>query len=71
MKKLPETDASPADRVNDIPRILAALRQAVREALTRHEKLGNPVAVWRDGHVARIPPEEIPDYDDMTDDVDK
>lgn len=37
-----------------------ALRRAVREALLRHKKLGNPVAVWRDGKVVILPPEEIP-----------
>jgi hypothetical protein len=38
----------------------SALQQAVREALIRHKKLGNPVAVWRDGKVVIVPPEEIP-----------
>jgi hypothetical protein len=37
-----------------------ALRRAVREALLRHKKLGNPIAVWRDGKVVIVPPEEIP-----------
>lgn len=37
-----------------------ALRRAVREALIRHKKLGNPIAVWRDGKVVIVPPEEIP-----------
>jgi len=38
----------------------AALERAVKEALRRHKKLGNPVVVWRDGRVVEIPPEEIP-----------
>jgi isoaspartyl peptidase/L-asparaginase-like protein (Ntn-hydrolase superfamily) len=37
-----------------------ALRRAVREALSRHKKLGNSIAVWRDGKVVIVPPEEIP-----------
>jgi hypothetical protein len=37
-----------------------ALRRAVREALIRHKKLGNSIAVWRDGKVVIVPPEEIP-----------
>ena len=37
-----------------------ALRRAVKAALLRHKKLGNPIAVWRDGEVVEIPPEEIP-----------
>ncbi len=55
-------DATPAERVNDIPRILRALRQAVREALLDHKRAGNPVAVWQDGRVVWIPPEEIPEW---------
>jgi hypothetical protein len=38
-----------------------ALRQAVREAVLRHKRLGQPIAVWRDGRVVEIPPEEIPE----------
>ena len=37
-----------------------ALQRAVREALIRHKKLGEPVAVWRDGEAVILPPEEIP-----------
>ena len=36
-----------------------AVRKAVREAVLRHKLLGNPIAVWRDGKVVWIPPEEI------------
>ncbi|HJQ23848.1 MAG TPA: hypothetical protein VKA60_08010 [Blastocatellia bacterium] len=34
-------------------------RRAVRHALLMHKRAGNPIAVWRDGQVAIIPPEEI------------
>jgi len=37
-----------------------ALQRAVREALVRHKKLGEFVAVWRDGKAVILPPEEIP-----------
>lgn len=37
-----------------------AMRRGVREALIRHKKLGNSVAIWRDGKAVVIPPEEIP-----------
>jgi len=57
-----DRDLSPAERANDIPRILRALRQAVREALLDHKRAGNPVAIWRDGRVVWIPPEEIPEW---------
>jgi len=61
MTEPPGRDLSPAERANDIPRILQALRQAVREALLDHKRAGNPVAIWRDGRVVWIPPEEIPE----------
>lgn len=37
----------------------AAARQAVREALIRHKKLGNSIATSVDGKIVWIPPEEI------------
>jgi hypothetical protein len=49
-----------SDRVNDVTRILDAMREAVREALARHKLAGNPVAAWRDGRVVWIQPEDIP-----------
>jgi hypothetical protein len=52
----PDSDLTPAERVNDIPRILRALRQAVRDALRQHKLAGNPVAIWRNGRVEWIPP---------------
>ncbi len=36
-----------------------ALRQAVREALLRHKKLGQSIAVWEKSRVVWIPPESI------------
>jgi hypothetical protein len=43
-----------------VPRILAAMRRAVREALLEHKRLGNPIAVWREGRVVWLQPDEIP-----------
>jgi hypothetical protein len=51
---------APIDSVEDLPRILQAMQEAVREALLRHKRLGNPVAVWRDGRVVWLQPDEIP-----------
>ncbi len=57
--------------MNDVPRldfdkvfsnpteILAAIKCGAREALLQHKRAGNPIAVWRDGQVVWIPPEEI------------
>ncbi len=61
MSDTPQADLSPAERVDDIPRITRALQEAVRDALRRHKRDGNPVAVWRDGRVCWISPDEIPD----------
>jgi hypothetical protein len=36
-----------------------ALAKGVREALLRHKKLGQPVAVWKDGKAVWLPPEKI------------
>lgn len=36
-----------------------ALNQAVQKAVWQHKVLGNSIAVWRDGKVVWIPPEEI------------
>lgn len=38
-----------------------ALKRAVREAVLRHKRLGEPIVGWRDGRVVEIPPEEIED----------
>ena len=35
-------------------------RKAVRHELSIHKRLGNPIAIWKDGKVVIIPPEEIP-----------
>lgn len=51
---------TPVDRVGDHSRILEVMREAVREALLRHKRLGNPVAVWREGQVVWLSADEIP-----------
>ena len=56
-----DRDLAPHERVEDVASILEAMRQAVREALQRHKRLGNPIAVWRDGRVVWLSPDEIPD----------
>ena len=37
----------------------AALKTAVREAVLRHKRLGQPIVEWRDGRAVLTPPEEI------------
>jgi hypothetical protein len=60
MKNARRSRKSPAQRVDDSALILREMRRAVREALLRHKRLGNAVAVWRNGKVVWIPPDEIP-----------
>lgn len=36
--------------------------EGVALAVEEHRRLGHPIAVWRDGRVVWIPPEEIPPY---------
>lgn len=55
-----DRDLTPAERVDDVPRILRALRAGVREALAAHKRAGNPVVVWRDGRVVWIEAADIP-----------
>ena len=54
---------SSGDLFWDEEKVTAALRRAVREALERHRRLGNPVCVWRDGKVVWLSPEELPVYE--------
>lgn len=56
---------TPAERVDDLPEILAAMNRGVQAALRRHKRAGNPVAIWQDGAVVWVPPEEIPVDDEL------
>jgi hypothetical protein len=58
---------TPAERVDDLPRIVAAMQRAVREAIEQHRKNGYPIAVWPDGAVVWIPPEDIPPLGELSD----
>lgn len=48
-----------ARRFSDDEFLTVAVRNAVRAAVEDHKRAGNPVAGWRDGKVALVPPEEI------------
>ncbi len=56
----PDDRRTPIELENDVARAEKALREAVQEAPWRHKLAGSSVAVWRDGRVVWIPPEEIP-----------
>jgi hypothetical protein len=36
-----------------------ALQEAVAEAIAEHRRNGVPIAVWRDGKVVLVPPDQI------------
>ena len=38
-----------------------ALKQAVRDALLRHKRLGESVIISRGGKLMKLPPDQIPD----------
>ena len=40
--------------------IIEGVKEAVARALERHKKLGEPVAVWKDGKVVMLKPSQIP-----------
>ncbi len=51
-KSIDEVFADPA-------RVQEALARGVEAALRRHKLLGQSIAVWRDGKVVTVPPEDI------------
>ena len=36
-----------------------ALKRAVAKAIAEHRRHGVPIAIWRDGKIVRVPPDEI------------
>ena len=54
-----QIDTKTIDFFADAERIQKVLGRAVRQALIMHKKLGNPIAVWENGKVVIVPPEEI------------
>ena len=54
--KLTLTNDFVAEHAKEIEKIL---QRAVNHALTKHKRLGNPIAIWKDGKVVIVPAEEI------------
>jgi hypothetical protein len=63
---MPNSGATPVERAGDLDRIGRALRAGVRDALQRHKRDGDPVAVWREGRVVWLPPDQIPTADESS-----
>ena len=61
MTELADADRALNERVGNIARNRHVMGVAIREALRQHKRAGSPVAVWRDGQVVWVPPEEIPE----------
>ena len=53
------THENPTSQLTDPSLVLEAMRQAALEAILWHQRLGNPIAVWRNGHVEILPAEQI------------
>jgi hypothetical protein len=49
-----------AKRFGDDDRVDSLVKLAVRRALFRHKRLGNPIAVWQDGRPVWMPAKDIP-----------
>jgi hypothetical protein len=54
-----DSDRPLAERLQDLELIRRAFARATRIALLQHKQAGNPIAVWRDGQVEWIAPEDI------------
>ncbi|MEA2235340.1 MAG: hypothetical protein QOC81_64 [Thermoanaerobaculia bacterium] len=52
-------DRTILERFCDIEASTEAIRRGVRRALWRHKQLGQSVAIWKDGKVVILKPEEI------------
>jgi hypothetical protein len=49
-------------KLSDIPlevRAEEALKKAVADTIADHKRTGDPIVVWRDGRVVKIPAEQI------------
>ncbi|HBB18344.1 MAG TPA: hypothetical protein DCZ97_15590 [Syntrophus sp. (in: bacteria)] len=42
-----------------------ALRKAVAGVVEKHRKSGEPLAVWRDGKVVRVPADQLQGYEKL------
>jgi hypothetical protein len=58
MRTLPPAKESLKDIPMDV-RAEMALKEAVADTIAEHKRMGRSIAVWRDGKVVTIPPEEI------------
>ena len=58
--------SSPRLMVEHVDTIEKVFRKAVRKALLEHKRAGNAIAVWKDGRIQLIEPEDIVIEPDIT-----
>ncbi len=63
-KNIPAPDKESLKKIPLDVRAEMALKEAVADAIAEHKKNGRSIAIWRDGKVVIVPPEEIvvPDH---------
>lgn len=47
------------EKLQDHDWVTAAIQRGARQALIKHKAMGVPIAIWQDGEVILIPPEDI------------
>ena len=58
-RKVSKKSSRRFDLVRQARKIEGTFQKAVQHELSIHKRLGNPIAVWKNGKVVIIPPEEI------------
>jgi hypothetical protein len=56
------TNESPRDIseiLSDPNVVIEAINEATQEAVRRHKQMGVPMAIWKDGRVTWVAPEEL------------
>ncbi|MGL4611719.1 MAG: hypothetical protein ACRCYY_18920 [Trueperaceae bacterium] len=61
MQQLKKLAKNSVELFQNVDVIQQALQKATRQALERHKRLGESVAVWQDGKVVILEPKDIPD----------
>ena len=63
--KRKELPVSEQDQFTQDDTVDSAIRRAAKMALAEHKRFGIPIAVWQDGRVVKVAPEDIPDEIDV------
>jgi hypothetical protein len=54
-----QSEQTLAARFSDSQEVLRLSQSAVHAALLDHKRTGDPIAIWRDGQVVLLPPDQI------------